>query len=285
MALLICVVANSDTGPHVEDMAIAASAYDIPAYVRDFQRSEADEKAGMRLSKVILAVEEMSIDGQQMPTLEPATQQEPVRFPLHHHLDVIHGQGSVALQLEQEMVVAELTNSASLWCDVPEFGAVISDIGNGCTLSGISMAFSGKSTQVFGAAPATFWLHAANYPDIKKPETPGSQYWKDVEIPMGAVPWSVFTSSSDLSGVFEVNDDALRAASRKVFEHCGLNIYPDEAAPLAVALYNQDFRRIAARKAKRGKEWIVGVILQPRKSTLTGIVPQMCPESPVLVSS
>jgi threonine dehydratase len=271
----------------VEDMAIAASAYDIPAFVTDFRQTEAEKQAGARLSKVILAVEEMSIDGQQIPAPEPVTQQEPVRFPLHHHLDVIHGQGSVALQLEQEMVVAELVNSASLWRDMPEFGAVIGDIGNGCTLSGISMAFSGKSTQVFGAAPATFWLHAAGrqYPlNAKMPEAPGSEYWKDVEIPMGAVPWSVFTSSSDLSGVFEVNDDALRAASEKVFEHCGLHIYPDEAAPLAVALYNQDFRRIAARKAKRGTEWTVGVILQPRKSTLTGIVPRMCPESPVLVS-
>ena len=272
----------------MEDMAIAASAYDIPAFVTDFRQSEAEKQAGVRLSKVILAVEEMSIiDGQQIPAPEPVTQQEPVRFPLHHHLDVIHGQGSVALQLEQEMAVAELVNSASLWRNVPEFGAVISDIGNGCTLSGISMAFSGRKTQVFGAAPATFWLHAAGRqysPDAKLPDTPGSEYWKDVEIPMGAVPWSVFTSSSDLSGVFEVNDDALRAASRKVFEHCGLHIYPDEAAPLAVALYNQDFRRIAARKAKRGKEWTVGVILQPRKSTLTGIVPQMCPESPILVS-
>jgi threonine dehydratase len=267
-------------------MAIAASAYDIPAYVVDFQRSEEDKQAGKRLSKVILAVEEMSIDGQQIPAPEPDTQLEPVRFPLHHHLDVIHGQGSVALQLEQEMVVAELVNSASLWRDVPQFGAVISDIGNGCTLSGISMAFSGRSTQVFGAAPTTFWSHAAghHYSGTKMPETPGSEYWKDVEIPMGAVPWSVFTSSSDLSGVFEVNDDALRAASRKVFEHCGLHIYPDEAAPLAVALYNQDFRRIAARKAKRGKEWTVGVILQPRKSTLTGRTPKMCPESPNLIS-
>jgi len=272
-------------------MAIAASAYDIPAFVTDFRQSEAEKQAGLRLSKVILAVAEMSIDGsidgQQVPAPEPVRQQEPVRFPLHHHLDVIHGQGSVALQLEQEMVVAELVNSPSLWRDMPEFGAVIGDIGNGCTLSGISMAFSGKSTQVFGAAPATFWLHAAGrqYPsNAKMPETPGSEYWKDVEIPMGAVPWSVFTSSSDLSGVFEVNDDSLRAASLKVFEHCGLHIYPDEAAPLAVALYNQDFRRIAAGKAKRGKEWTVGVILQPRKSTLTGIVPRMCPESPVLVS-
>jgi len=270
----------------VEDMAIAASAYDIPAFVTDFRRSEAEKQAGLRLSKVILAVEEMSIDGQQVPAPGPVTQQEPVRFPLHHHLDVIHGQGSVALQLEQEMVVAELVNSASLWRDIPEFGACISDVGNGCTLSGISMAFSGKSTQVFGAAPATFWLHAAGrqYPDHKMPQTPWSEYWKDTEIPMGAVPWSVFTSSSDLSGVFEVNDDALRAESRVVFDHCGLQIYPDEAAPLAVALYNQDFRRIAARKAKRGKEWTVGVILQPRKSTLTGIVPAMCPESPILVS-
>lgn len=227
------------------------------------------------MSKVILAVEEMHIDGQKTPAV---VKEVPVLFPLHHHADVIHGQGTIALQLEREMASTSPQESHSNGLKAPHFDAVISDIGNGCTLSGICMAFSGEHTQVFGAAPSSgFWEHAASlrHAEPLVPNHAKSEYWKDVEIPIGAVPWSVFTSSGDLAGVFDVNDDALEAASLKVFEHTGLHIKADEAAPLAVALYNQDFRSIARRKSGGGRGWNIGVVLQPRKSTLTGHFSQL----------
>lgn len=260
--------ADSRTGPHSQDMAIAASAYDIPAYVVS-QYREASGKPGVYCSRVILAPKEMRIDSQQGLATDPITQEKAVKFPLHHHREIIHGQGTVSLQLEQDMAASVYLDSASERRKTPEFGAVISDMDNGCTLSGICMAFSGESTQVFGAAPSSgFWTHASDhYCQVRVAHEPSkSTYWKDVEIPMGAVPWSTFTSSRDLSGVFDVDHEAMCSASRKVFEFCGVQILPDEAAPLAVVLFNDDFRRIAAQKSKNCKEWIVGVILQPRQS-------------------
>jgi threonine dehydratase len=263
------------TGPHAEDMAIAASAYGIPTYVTGHRQAEEDATPRERVSKVVLAVEEMHIDGQKAPVIMHTA---PVPFPLHHHAEVIHGQGTIALQLEQEMASTFLQEASVLNSKAPQFDAVISDIGNGCTLSGICMAFSGERTQVFGAAPSSgFWEHAASLksPDTSASDHAKSDYWQDVEIPMGAVPWSVFTSSGSLAGVFDVDDKAMEAASLEVFEHSGLDIRPDEAAPLAVVLYNKDFRRIVTRRSRGGRGWNIGIVLQPRKSTLTGHVAQL----------
>lgn len=144
------------------------------------------------------------------------------------------------------------------------------------------MAFTGKHTQVFGAAPSSgFWEHAASLKreETQMPQQSTSQYWKDLEIPIGDVPWSVFTSSGGLAGVFDVDDEAMAAASLKVFEHSGLHLHPDEVVPLAVALYNQDFRQIVARRLKHGRGFTIGVVLQPRKSTLTGHVSQLGAEA------
>ena len=140
------------------------------------------------------------------------------------------------------------------------------------------MAFLGKRTQVFGAAPSSgFWEHAASLRRAEElmSQESKSEYWKDVEIPMGAVPWSVFTSSGGFAGVFDVDDEAMEAASLKVFEHSGLHLQPDEVVPLAVALYNQDFRQIVKRRSRHGQRWTIGVVLQPRKSTLTGHISQL----------
>ena len=231
------------------------------------------------MSKVVLAVEEMHIDGQRGPAV---TREGPVTFPLHHHAEMVHGNGTIALQLEQEMTAAASYGPDLLGGNAPRFDAVIADIGNGCTLSGVCMAFSGQPTQVFGAAPSSgFWERAAS---LKRNETTTSQdsrseYWKDLEIPIGDVPWSVFTSSGDLAGVFDVDYEAMVDASLKVFEHSGLRLHPDEVVPLAVALYNRDFRQIVARRLKHGRGLTIGVVLQPRKSTLTGHVSQLGAEA------
>jgi len=228
---------------------------------------------------VVLAVEEMHIDGQKGPAV---TQESPVPFPLHHHAEVVHGNGTIALQLEQEIISAAYHRPDLLGGNAPEFDAVISDIGNGCTLSGICKAFLGKSTQVFGAAPSSgFWEHAASLrqKEAMMSRETKSEYWKDSEIPMGDVPWSVFTSSGALAGVFDVDHEAMEAASLKVFERTGLHLHPDEAVPLAVALYNRDFRQIVTRRLKYGRLLTIGVVLQPRKSTLTGHVSQLGAEA------
>jgi hypothetical protein len=62
--------------------------------------------------------------------------------------------------------------------------------------------------------------------------------------------WYVFASSGDLAELFDVDNEAVKAESLKLFEHSGLHMQTDETAPLVVALYFQDFRRIVARTSK-----------------------------------
>jgi hypothetical protein len=58
---------------------------------------------------------------------------------------------------------------------------------------------------------------------------------------------------------FDVDNEVMEAASLEVFEHSVLHIQAEEAAPWAVALYNQDFRRIVARRSKGSRKWNIGV--------------------------
>jgi hypothetical protein len=62
--------------------------------------------------------------------------------------------------------------------------------------------------------------------------------------------WYVFASSSDLAELFDVDNEAVEVASLKLFEHSGLHMQTDETAPLVVALYFQDFRRLVPRRSK-----------------------------------
>lgn len=137
------MVADSSVGPHAEDVAIAASAYGIPTYVADLRCTDVVASPGRRVSKVVLGVENTHIDGQKIPAF---TQEEPVPFPLHHHAEVVHGNGTIALQLEQEITSTAFQRPAMLDNKAVHFDAVIGDMGNGCTLSGVCMAFSGSPT-------------------------------------------------------------------------------------------------------------------------------------------
>jgi hypothetical protein len=64
---------------------------------------------------------------------------------------------------------------------------------------------------------------------------------------MAAIPWDTFRAPGNLSGVFEVDNEKMYAASIAARENYDLCLDPDEVVPLAVALYNEDFRRLVAQ--------------------------------------
>lgn len=262
----------------MNEMTIAASTYDIPAFAENHGQSGTDGHLASHMDKMVLSVEGMAIGDQQklrdhIPTPDSKARPEPVPFPLHHHAEIVHGQGTVSLQLERDTVpVSAFATHGTRPAEIPAFGAVICDFANGVTLSGVCMAFSGESTQVFGAAPSSgFWEQALGrylHAQQSTPDPSRSRYWDDLEIPIGAVPWTTFTAPRDLTAVYDVEHEAMCAASLAVSEHCGLRVQPDQAAPLAVALYNEDFRRMASQNTRGGRRWAVGVLLQPRRATL-----------------
>lgn len=248
--------------------------YNIPVYSNPPARNILNDDLGRGpVGGFSFDIGRLAIDPQLNMIPRAADESEAIPFPSYDDMDVVHGQGTIALELEREMNDRAQTATARRVGYKSKPDIVVSDIDSGITLSGICMAFAGTGTRVFGAAPtAGFWDHAwkQHVPGFapSMPNDNGNRYWADTKHPMSTIPWRTFTSPYQLSGVFEVNHEQVYAASILARDHYRLQLEPDEAVPLAVALYNDEFIQLVSRESKGGRKQAVGIILRSRKTPL-----------------
>jgi len=258
---------DSEKGPHVREMALAAGVYSIPVYSEDSTHSTLDSVMGVEPTSPV-DLRRLEIDSQRSAARGSSDVTRPIPFPSNEDIDSVHGQGTVALELERELTTRN-SISTHQQANKSRPDIVVSDLDSGITLSGICMAFANTGTPVFGAAPSEgFWDHAwsSRTPGaVPTQQDKGYRYWAGTKHPMSPIPWSTFTAPGYLSGIFEVNNEQVHAASIMARDHYHLQVHPDEAVPLAVALYNEEFQEFASRGASRGRKRIVGVILRSRK--------------------
>jgi len=248
-------------------MALAAGVYSIPIHPEDYTPSASDNVVASEPTSPV-DLRRLEINSQRYDAPESSNVTRPIPFPSVDDIDSVHGQGTVALELERELATRSPT-STPRQANKSRPDIVISDLDSGITLSGICMAFTGTGTHVFGAAPSEgFWDHAwsVHTPGaVPTHQDKGYRYWAGTKHPMSAIPWRTFTAPGYLSGIFEVNNEQVHAASIMARDHYQLRLHPDEAVPLAVALYNEEFQEFASRGAKRGRKRVVGVLLRSRK--------------------
>lgn len=261
----------------------AARAYSIPMNpeVSGSYQSEMDDATQLSLGQTSpLDLSRLDI-GTRLKYVNPSTipMSGSIPFPPYDDLEIVHGQGTVALELEQEtsMTGVQTASSDSQQPSKSRPDIVLADFDSGVTLSGICMAFVGTGTHVFGAAPTSgFWDHVWNLNTPSNPagegtasyqDAQGNRYWADIKHPISQTLWSTFTAPGHLSGVFEVDNEQVHAASILVRDNYGLQLEPDESVPLAVALYNEDFQRFVDRETRRGRKLVVGIVLRSRKAT------------------
>ncbi|GAW25710.1 putative threonine dehydratase [Rosellinia necatrix] len=145
----------------------------------------------------------------------------------------------------------------------PRLDAILAPCGGGGMLSGVALSCEGTGTRVFGCEP---WFEGAD--DAKR----GFESGRRVEAvstltvadglrtPVGKVPWGVIYERRLVSGFYSVSEDEIVAALRLVYERLKMVVEPSAAVPLAVALFNRDFRALAAREG--GDDgWDVGIVL------------------------
>lgn len=197
--------------------------------------------------------------------------------PPYDHPDIILGQGTMALELEQQAVELleqfSTKNVNGTHRAKRKLDAVIAPIGGGGMLSGICTALEGTGIKVFGAEPR---FEGANDAEMglkhgKRVETVKTLTIADgLRTPVGEIPWSVITDKRKLAGIFSVTEEQIKAALRLAMERAKLFIEPSAAVPLAVVLYNEDFRRIVEKEG--GEEgWNVGVVLSGGNTTVEAI--------------
>lgn len=224
-----------------------------------------------------------------------------VLVPPYDHPDIILGQGTMALELEEqakELVKRDPalsvhwkgkrdvtndhrngtshTNGTHRSSTVSEPGhldAVIAPIGGGGMLSGIATALHGTGTYVFGAEPSFEGADDARRglaADERIPTVKTLTIADGLRTPVGEIPWSVISDKSKLRGIYAVTEDQILQAMRLVLERMKVFVEPSAVVGLAVALYDEEFRSLVEREG--GEEgWDVGIVLSGGNTTVEAI--------------
>ncbi|GMF67994.1 unnamed protein product [Aspergillus oryzae] len=91
-----------------------------------------------------------------------------------------------------------------------------------------------------------------------------------LRTPVGEINWTVIPDQKKVRGVFAVTEDQIKDAMKLVLERMKLLIEPSAAVPLAVVLFDEQFRTIAEKEGGE-KGWDVGVIFSGGNTTVEAI--------------
>lgn len=207
--------------------------------------------------------------------------------PPYDHPDIILGQGTLGLELQEQvarmMAAAEEEGQAAGKCSFAapvtrsaagkedekrtnktkgRLDAIITPCGGGGMLSGVALSCEGTGIAVFGAEPS---FQGAD--DCKRGLEAGARVESvstltiadGLRTPVGALPWGIICERKLVRAVYSVSEEEIKAALRLVLERFKLVVEPSAAVPLAVALFNEDFRAMVEREA--GEEgWDLGIV-------------------------
>lgn len=222
-----------------------------------------------------------------------------VLVPPYDHPNIILGQGTMALELEEQVNVLvgedpSLSVHSSKTKDVvgdvdgtsePQtreglprrlpghLDAVITPLGGGGMLSGVATALSGTGTLVFGAEPSYEGADdgrrglAAN----KRITSVKTLTIADgLRTPVGELTWTVVSDKSKVRGVFAVSEQQILKAMKLVLERMKVFVEPSAVVGLAVCLYDEEFRHLVEKEGA-DEGWDIGVVLSGGNTTVEAI--------------
>jgi threonine dehydratase len=219
-----------------------------------------------------------------------------VLVPPYDHPDIILGQGTMALELEDQVKeMISTTASVSVHCrnsndinghtdgltnghtssplTLGHLDAVIAPIGGGGMLSGIATALHRTGTLVFGAEPSFEGADDARRglaANERIPKVSTLTIADGLRTPVGEIPWTIISDKTKVRGIFAVTEEQILSAMRLVLERMKVFVEPSAVVGLAVALCDEEFRRLVEREG--GEEgWDVGIILSGGNTTVEAI--------------
>ncbi|RAQ70095.1 hypothetical protein COH20_008225 [Aspergillus flavus] len=224
-------VTTHSSGNHAQALALAAATLNIPAHIVMPSISTSSKIAGTKAYNTCA-----------------------ILVPPYDHPDIILGQGTAALELEKQ--VAALMKDVDTEVDIKKdhpLNVVITPLGGG------EPSFQGGDDGRHGLAagsriPAVSTLTIAD----------------GLRTPVGEINWTVIPDQKKVRGVFAVTEDQIKDAMKLVLERMKLLIEPSAAVPLAVVLFDEQFRTIAEKEGGE-KGWDVGVIFSGGNTTVEAI--------------
>lgn len=197
--------------------------------------------------------------------------------PPYDHPDIMLGQGTLGLEFQDqvESSIASQVNPAGQALrgvyaaaanktkgNKEGLDAIITPCGGGGMLSGVALSCEGTGIKVFGAEPSYQGADDAKrgYESGERIPTVLSLTVADgLRTPVGVHPWSVIFERRLVSGMFSVTDEEILKTMKLVYERMKMVVEPSACVPLAVALFDEDFRSLVEKEA--GEEgWDLGLV-------------------------
>ncbi|KAF2482841.1 pyridoxal-phosphate dependent enzyme-domain-containing protein [Neohortaea acidophila] len=266
-------VCTHSSGNHAQALALAAKQFNVPAHIVMPSISTPSKIAGTKSYGANVIFSGSTSDEREAVIQQVIKDTGATLIPPYDHPNIILGQGTQALELEQQVEDLLFRDSSLGVPGKQKLDAVIAPIGGGGMLSGICTALAGTGIIVFGAEPN---FEGANDAEMGLKQGTRIEKVKTLTIadglrtPVGEIPWSIISDKTKLQGIYSVTEEQIKSALRLVMERAKLFIEPSAAVPLAVVLYNEDFRKLVEEQAGPGG-WNVGVILSGGNTTVEAI--------------
>ena len=283
---------SAPSGNHAQALALAASTFSIPVYVVMPTISAPSKIAGTRRYTQNVIFSGPTKQEREAKVEEVIKEIGAIPVPPYDHPDVILGQGTTALELQEQYreLVKDDTRANGIvvngefgidpttprgnwftgqWSTANahqesdrELDAVIAPLGGGGLLSGVATYFShppgsqAKKTLVFGAEPSFQGGDDAcrGLAAGKRIDTVKTLTIADgLRTPVGIITWEIVKDKSRVEGVYAVTEEQIKAATRLVLERMKVFAEPSACVGLAVILYNEAFREMVAQKQQEGE--------------------------------
>lgn len=239
-------VITHSSGNHAQALALAAKMRGIPAQIvmpanaSPVKRRAVEEYGG----KVIECVP--TLEAREATTARVMAETGATLIPPYNHADVIAGQGTVALELLEQ---------------VPELDAIVAPVGGGGLMSGICLATRGihPSVRLFAAEPAGADDAARSVASgTLIPQTAPRTIADGLLTSLGELTWPIIRDH--VERVLTVSEKQIITAMRLAWERAKLLIEPSSAVALAAVL-SEEFKAIPRLQR-------VGIVLSGGNATL-----------------
>ncbi|KAI1402988.1 tryptophan synthase beta subunit-like PLP-dependent enzyme [Hypoxylon fuscum] len=264
-------VVTHSSGNHAQALSLAARTNGIPAYIVMPSISAPPKIAATKGYGANVVFSGSTSVEREAVTAKVVDETGARLVPPYDHPDIVLGQGTLGLEFQEqvEALMAEEDEKekqsgrgGGKTREKKGLDAILAPCGGGGMLSGVALSCEGTGIRVFGTEPSFQGADDAKrgYESGVRVESVSTLTVADgLRTPVGKVPWSVIYERRLVSGFYSVGEDDIKRALRLAYERLKVVIEPSSAVPLAVALYNEDFRAMVEREAG-GEGWDLGIV-------------------------
>ncbi|KAI1773362.1 tryptophan synthase beta subunit-like PLP-dependent enzyme [Hypoxylon cercidicola] len=255
-------VVTHSSGNHAQALSLAARVNGIPAYIVMPTISAPPKIAATKGYGATVVFSGSTSVEREAVTAKVVADTGARLVPPYDHPDIVLGQGTLGLEFQEQVEAMMAEEGGDRTGRKKGLDAIIAPCGGGGMLSGVALSCEGTGIRVFGAEPSYQGADDAKrgYESGVRVEAVSTLTVADgLRTPVGRVPWSVIYERRLVAGFYSVADADIVRAMRLAYERLKVVIEPSAAVPLAVALYDEDFRAMVEREA--GEDgWDVGIV-------------------------